>query len=93
MARRETNKYFLAEGITGNGEACPINTHNDKYLTVYGTFTSVTIQILAADALTWVPIQDGFFEEPEARLLLGIPKSCTLRAVIVGASATVELTR
>lgn len=93
MSRKATNKYFLAEGITGNSEPLAIESHNDKYLTVYGAFDSVTLQILAADGSTWVPIQDGLFEAPEARLVLGIPKSCTLRAVIVGASATVELTR
>jgi len=101
MARKTTNKYFLVENEGPiEGEGCPIESHNNKYLMAYGDFTEVRIDILAGNrpedgvAPVWVPIQDGLFEAPEARLLLGIPKSCTLRAVVTGGtSTTVELTK
>ena len=101
MTQVLTHKWLLlgtddGEGTitpqAGVGGAVSINSPNNKYVIVSGGATDVQIEILAHDGVTWVPVQDGFFETDEARFVEGIPKSCKLRATSTNA-VIVELTK
>lgn len=87
------NRWLLADSdAAGEGDWVAMSVESKAYLIVYGDFTSVQIQMLAADGVTWVNAKQGLFESPEARLFKGIPKSFAIRCFITGGtSTTVEL--
>jgi len=90
---RLKNKWLLCDrDPEGEGDWIALSIRSKAYLVVHGDFTSVQIQIMANDASTWMNVEGGLFESPEARLFKGIPKSFAIRCIITGGtSTTVEL--
>jgi len=85
MAAETPHKWILLgdeDGVPQEGPSLgvAINTPNPKLVVVSGTVTSVQIEVLAQDKVTWVPLQDGLFTVAGARFMEGLSRSMQIRA-------------
>ena len=89
---------FEAQATNANSVTAAVRSEGDKYVHVSGAFDGGTVTLEMANSQeVWAPMDGGVFTEAGVRLLAGIPRCASIRAVLSDSSGsstiTVEITK